>query len=113
MKSSILATLVLAGITALSTGAFAQRHDAPGSSHGVVRVSESGVIKGIDASRMKVTLEHETINKFKLEEATHEFNVNDRKTLRNLKEGDRVNFRLEKSGQNLVVVQISKATSGG
>lgn len=110
MKSSTLASLTLAAITVFSTGAFAQRHDAPGSSHGVVRVSGSGVIKGIDASGGKITLEHETINKFRLEEATHEFTVKDRKTLQNLKAGDRVNFRLENSADKLVVVHVSKAT---
>ena len=109
MNSSTLASLLLAAITAFSNGAFAQRHDAPGSAHGVVRANGSGVIKGIDASGSHITLEHETINKFKLEADTHEFSVKDRKTLRNLKEGDKVNFRLENSGQYLVVVQISKA----
>lgn len=108
MKPVILASLLLAA-TGFSTGAFAQRHDAPGSSHGVVRVSGSGVIQGINASGGKITLEHDTINKFKLEQATHEFSVRGRKTLENLKVGDRVNFRLENSGQDLIVVQLSKS----
>ncbi len=110
MKSSTLASLLLAAITAFSTGVFAHCHDALGNSQG--SVSGSGVIKDIDASGRKIALEHETINQFKLEQATHEFNMKDRKTLRNLKEGDKVNFRLENSGQDLVVVQISKAAGG-
>lgn len=108
MKSSTLAALLLAAIAAFPAGAIAQRHDAPGSSHGIVRVSGSGVIKGIDASAGTITLEHQAVNKFKLEDSTHEFNVKDPKALRSLKEGDKVNFRLENSGENLVVVQISK-----
>lgn len=109
MKSSILALVMFSVITALSTGAIAQRHDTPGAMHGVVRVSGSGVIKGIDAPGKKITLEHETINKFKLEAATHEFEVKSAKVLANLKVGDKVNFNLESSSQDLVVVQISKS----
>jgi Cu/Ag efflux protein CusF len=112
MNSKTFTSLLLAAITTFSTGAFAQRHDAPGSSHGPVSVSGSGVIKSIDASGRKITLEHETINQFKLEQATHEFNVKGGKTLGNLKLGDKVNFKLENSGQDLVVVQISKAAGG-
>ena len=108
MKSLTIASLMLAAITAFSTGAVAQRHDSPGSSHGVVRVSGSGVIKGLDAPGRKVTLEHETINKFKMEAATHEFEVKSVKSLANLKDGDKVKFTLESSGQDLVVVQIGK-----
>jgi Cu/Ag efflux protein CusF len=112
MKSFPLAALVVAVITAFSTGAIAQRHDSPGSSHGVARVSGSGVIKSIDAPGKKITLEHETINNFKMEAATHEFDVKSAATLGNLKAGDKVNFRLESSGRDLVVVQISKTASG-
>ena len=110
MKSSVLVSLLFAAMALVSTGAISQsRHDSPGSSHGVVRVSGSGVIKGVDAPGKKVTLDHETINKFKMEAATHEFEVKNAKSLANLKEGDRVKFTLESSGQSLVVVQISKS----
>ncbi len=109
MKSSALASLLFAVMAVVSTGAISQsRHDSPGNSHGVVRVSGSGVIKSVDAPGKKVTLEHETINKFKLEAATHEFEVKRVKSLTNLKEGDKVKFTLESSGQDLVVVQIGK-----
>ena len=108
MKSLTIASLMLAVIAAFSTGAIAQRHDAPGSSHGVVRISGSGVIKAVDVLGKKVTLDHETINKFKMESATHEFEVKNTKALTNLKDGDKVKFTLESSGQDLVIVQISK-----
>ena len=110
MKSSILAPVMFSVITAFSTGSIAQqRHDSPGTAHGVVRVSGSGVVKGIDVAGKKITLEHETINKFKLEAATHEFDVKSAKVLANLKVEDKVNFSLESSNQNLVVVLISKS----
>lgn len=108
MKLSLFAPIVLATLTMLSTGAVAQRHDAPGARHGVVQVSGTGVIRAVDAARKKVTLEHQTIQKFRLEAATHEFDVKDPGSLKDLKAGDSVDFRLESSGQELVVVQIRK-----
>lgn len=101
-------SLVLAALMLCSASVLAQRHDAAGTSHGTVRVNGSGVIRAVDVSSGIITLEHETINKFKLEEATHEFKVKDRRTLRNLKSGDRVNFKLQSAGQDLLVVQVSK-----
>lgn len=110
MKSSALVSLLFVAMAGVSTSAISQlRHDAPGSSHGVVRVSGAGVIKGIDTAGKKVTLEHDTINKFKMEAATHEFEVKNAKELANLKEGDKVKFALESAGQDLVVVQIGKS----
>jgi Cu/Ag efflux protein CusF len=108
MNSSALASIAFAVLAAFSTGALAQRHDSPGTVHGRVQVSGTGVIASINPASKKVTLEHQTIHKFKLEAATHEFEVKGVKNLDSLKEGDKVNFRLQNSGQDLVVVQISK-----
>jgi Cu/Ag efflux protein CusF len=109
MKSLVFAPLMGALLMIVSAQAVAQRHDSPGTRHGVVQVSGTGVIKAIDPAGKKVTLEHQAISKFKLEPATHEFDVRDTKALANLKEGDRVDFRLENAGQDLVVVQLRKA----
>lgn len=109
MKNTIISTIALTVAAAFAPIAQAQgRHDDPGKTHGTVRVTSAGVIKRIDAPGKKITLEHESIGKFKLEAATHEFQVNDLKSLAKLNEGDKVDFVLEKSGRNLVVIQLRK-----
>lgn len=84
------------------------RHDSPGVAHGVVQVSGTGVITGINAAAKTVTLGHQTINNFKLEPGTHEFAVKNSKSLENLKDGDKVKYRLQSSGGSLVLVQLTK-----
>ncbi len=135
MKHTLIATIVFTLGAAFATGAHAQgRHDdkphgvakpaesasevvpVPSSGgrhddrpHGVVRASGIGVIKGIDATGKKITLEHETVKRFQLKAATHEFRVKDSKSLVTLKEGDKVDFVLEKSGRDLAIVKLVKS----
>lgn len=109
MKFTAIATLIFAISTALGTGAVAQtRHDSPGSQHGVMRASGAGLITGIDAPGKKITLEHETIGKFKMEASTHEFDLKSAKTLGTFKQGDKVAFDLEKTGPDMKVVRLRK-----
>lgn len=76
--------------------------------HAVLRVSTTGVVKGIDVMGKKVTLDHAAVKRLNLDASTHEFGVKNAKSLETLKEGDKVTFTLEESGSNPVVVQIAK-----
>jgi Cu/Ag efflux protein CusF len=134
MKRTAIATLVFTIGTVLASAASAQgRHDdrphgvaKPAESsvetvpstggrhderpHGVVRASGVGVVRGIDTAAKKIKLDHESIGKFKLEAATHEFQVKSPKSLEGLKAGDSVKFVLEKAGSDYRIIEIGKST---
>ena len=109
MKFAPSAIVLFALSTGFATSAIAQgRHDEPGRQHGVLRASGVGVITGINAPDKKITLEHETIDKFKMPAATHEFKLKSTKTAGKLSEGDKVAFEVEKSGPDLTISRLAK-----
>jgi Cu/Ag efflux protein CusF len=136
MKRTAIATLVFTLGTVLASTASAQgRHDdrphgvakpaEPSSAvesvpstggrhderpHGVVRASGVGVVRGIDTAAKKIKLDHQSIKKFNLEAATHEFEVKSPKSLEGLKQGDSVKFVLEKAaGSGYTIIEIGKS----
>ena len=69
----------------------------------------TGTVKKADASRGKVTFDHEPVASMKWPAMTMEFDVADRKMLDNLKPGTRVQFEFtEKDRRRYVVTDIKR-----
>lgn len=105
---SLLVAAILAGLTA--TGAALAQADHSG--HGAPAAAKagnmvnSGEIKRINTDANKVTIAHGPLKAFDMPAMTMAFPVKDPAMLRKLKLGDKVNFVLEKSGEDLVITRI-------
>ena len=107
MKSGWIAA-ALVGLT-LVAPAFAQP-SAP-HAHGAPAAKASsemyeGQVRRVSKETRRVTLAHGPLEAFDMPSMTMAFPVKDAKLLAPLKEGDKVRFALEKSGEELVITRI-------
>lgn len=105
MKALLLATAVgLAVINpVLAQAGHAGHGTAAKASEDVVNTGE---VKRINANTKRVTIAHGPLKAFDMPAMTMAFAVKDPRQLARLKPGDKVNFVLEKSGEDLVVTRI-------
>jgi Cu/Ag efflux protein CusF len=108
MKSAWFTAAVL--VIALALPAQAQMsaphpHGAPAAKAASSEVYD-GQVKRISKDTGRVTLAHGPLKAFNMPPMTMAFQVNDAKQLASLKEGDKVRFALEQSGENLVITRI-------
>ncbi|HQR21876.1 MAG TPA: copper-binding protein [Burkholderiaceae bacterium] len=82
-----------------------QGHGAP-AAKGASTEMYSGEVKRINKDTGRVTLAHGPLTGFGMPAMTMAFAVKDPKQLATLKQGDKVRFALEQSGENLVVTRI-------
>lgn len=68
-----------------------------------------GQIKRINREAGRVTIAHGPLKGLDMPAMTMAFPVKDTRQLASLKEGDKVRFSLERSGENLVVTRIEPA----
>ena len=68
-----------------------------------------GQVRRINKDTSRVTLAHGPLKAFNMPPMTMAFPVKDAKQLATLKEGDKVRFALEQSGDDLVVTRIEAA----
>jgi Cu(I)/Ag(I) efflux system periplasmic protein CusF len=111
MKSAWFMAAVLA--IALALPAHAQMsaphaHGAPAAKTASSEVYD-GQVKRISKDTSRVTLAHGPLKAFNMPPMTMAFQVKDAKQLASLKEGDKVRFALEQSGENLVISRIEPA----
>jgi Cu/Ag efflux protein CusF len=66
----------------------------------------AGEVRKVDKSANKITLRHEDIRNLGMPGMTMVFQVPDAALLDRVQVGDKVRFRAEKSGSNLVVTEI-------
>jgi Cu/Ag efflux protein CusF len=83
-------------------------HGAPAAKASTSEVYE-GQVKRISKDTSRVTLAHGPLKAFNMPPMTMAFTVKDAKQLAALKEGDKVRFALEQSGDNLVITRIEAA----
>ena len=107
MKSGWIAAALLG--LALVAPAFAQA-PAP-HAHGTPAAKTSsemyeGQVRRVNKETRRVTLAHGPLKAFDMPPMTMAFPVKDAKQLAPLKEGDKVRFALEKSGEDLVITRI-------
>lgn len=65
-----------------------------------------GQVKRVNTETKRVTIAHGPLKGFDMPAMTMAFAVKDPAQLAKVKEGDKVKFALEKSGENLVVTRI-------
>ncbi len=111
MKVFSLAAFAIACV--LVQPAFAQSaaphaHGAPATKAASSEMYE-GQVRRVNKETRRVTLAHGPMKAFDMPAMTMAFPVKDPALLANLKEGDKVRFAVEMSGENLVVTRIEPA----
>jgi len=112
MKTALIAAALALAVAA---PAFAQ-HDH--SSHGTAaatktaaEVVNTGEVKRINKDTKKITIAHGPLTGFDMPAMTMAFPVKDPAMLTTVKQGDKVNFVLEKAGEDMVITRIEPAKS--
>jgi Cu(I)/Ag(I) efflux system protein CusF len=113
---------LLLATAAMASGTHAGGHDdeAPGKPGVTTKVSQAaamdmsdamtaGEVRKVDKETRKITLKHGDIKNLDMPGMTMVFQVKDLAMLDNVKAGDRVLFRAEKSGGALVVTDLQPA----
>ncbi len=72
----------------------------------------TGVVQGVDRSGGKIKLAHDPIDALGWPKMTMFFRLKDRALADQVKEGDRVNFTLEKSASGYVISELRKRAPG-
>jgi Cu/Ag efflux protein CusF len=113
MKRFLSALAVLAFAAAAGTGWAQSGHDhghaAPAAKKGTADVVNTGEVKRINQDTKKVTIAHGPLKAFDMPSMTMAFGVKDPALLGKVKPGDKVNFVLEKAGEDLVITRIEPA----
>jgi Cu(I)/Ag(I) efflux system protein CusF len=109
---SFLITAALA--LAVAAPAFAQHdhsHAAPAATatKTAAEVVNTGEIKRINKDTKKITIAHGPLKAFDMPPMTMAFGVKDPALLTKVKQGEKVNFVLEKAGEDLVITRIEAA----
>jgi Cu(I)/Ag(I) efflux system periplasmic protein CusF len=110
MKPVLLAAALL-----LSAGApaWAQHdhasHGAPTAAKTSAEVVNTGEIRRVNKDTKRVTIAHGPLKAFDMPAMTMAFGVKDPAMLTKVKQGDKVNFVLEKTGEDLVITRIEPA----
>ena len=105
--AAVAFTWVLA-MPALAQSAATHAHGTPATKAATAEMYE-GQVRRVNTETRRVTLAHGPLTGFDMPAMTMAFPVKDSALLTNLKEGDKVRFALEKSGENLVVTRIEPA----
>ncbi len=108
MKVVSLAAVAFTLAPALPAVAQSAAPQAPGTMAAKAATSEmyDGQVRRVNKETRRVTLAHGPLKGFDMPAMTMAFPVKDPALLANLKEGDKVRFALEMSGENLVVTRI-------
>ena len=112
MKTALIAAALALAVAA---PAFAQ-HDhssqgTPAAMKTAADVVNSGEVKRINKDTKKITIAHGPLKAFDMPAMTMAFPVKDPAMLGTVKQGDKVNFVLEKAGEDMVITRIEPAKS--
>jgi Cu(I)/Ag(I) efflux system periplasmic protein CusF len=106
MKVVSLAAIAFTwALPALAQSAATHAHGTPATKAATAEMYD-GQVRRVNKETRRVTLAHGPLTGFDMPAMTMAFPVKDPALLTNLKEGDKVRFTLEKSGENLVVTRI-------
>lgn len=112
----VVTSLMLAAAVAVSAPVAAQQanphaghaaHAAPAAKGG--KVLYTGEVKRVNADASRVTLAHGPLSEFDMPAMTMAFTVKDAKQIAGLKEGDKVRFTAESTGDAYVITRIESA----
>jgi Cu/Ag efflux protein CusF len=111
MKCILTAAVVALGA---ATPAFGQAghdhgHGAPATASSSKDVVNSGEVRRVNKDMKTITIAHGPLKAFDMGPMTMSFGVKDPALLAKVKQGDKVDFVLEKAGENLVITRIEPA----
>jgi Cu/Ag efflux protein CusF len=84
-------------------------HGTPAAKNTAAEVVNTGEVKRINQDTRKITIAHGPLKAFDMPPMTMAFGVKDSSMLGKVKQGDKVNFVLEKAGEDLVISRIDPA----
>ena len=110
----LLPTLAVVALAAVAAPGWAQSghdhgHGTPSANKGAADVVNTGEVKRINQDTKKITIAHGPLKAFDMPSMTMAFGVKDQALLGKVKQGDKVNFVLEKAGEDLVITRIEAA----
>jgi Cu/Ag efflux protein CusF len=110
----ILSAVAIVSLTAFGGYAGAQAghdhgHGTPEAKKTSAEVVNTGEVKRVNQDTKKITIAHGPLKAFDMPAMTMAFGVKDPSTLGKVKQGDKVNFVLEKAGEDLVITRIESA----
>lgn len=111
----LLSVLTVAALVVAAAPGWAQAghdhgHAAPVvAQKGAADVMNTGEVKRINQDTKKITIAHGPLKAFDMPPMTMAFGVKDPALLGKVKQGDKVNFVLEKAGEDLVITRIEAA----
>ena len=110
----LLSAVALVSLAAFAAPALAQAghdhgHAAPATNKASADAVNTGEVKRINQDTKKITIAHGPLKAFDMPPMTMAFGVKDTALLGKVKQGDKVNFVLEKAGEDLVITRIETA----
>lgn len=110
----LLPALAVAALAAGAQPALAQAghdhaHGASTAKKGAASATYAGEVKRINQDTRKITIAHGPLAAYDMPPMTMAFGVKDAALLAKVKPGDKVNFALEKAGEDLVITRIETA----
>ena len=116
MKRMLSAVALVSLVSLGATGGAAQAqaghdhgHGTPAAKQTAGEVVNTGEVKRINQDTKKITISHGPLKAFDMPSMTMAFGVKDPSMLGKVKAGDKVNFVLEKAGEDLVITRIESA----
>ncbi len=117
MKSKIHFVLAAAIFFTSGSGLVLAATDAPAGSTGKTESASApasaqltaGEVRKVDIEQSKLTIKHEALQNLDMLGMTMVFKVQDKKLLKEVKQGDKIMFRAEKRDGGFTVVKLEQA----
>lgn len=109
LSAAALVALVVTASPAMAQAGHDHGHGAPAAKKTTTDVVNTGEVKRINQDTKKITIAHGPLKAFDMPPMTMAFGVKDAALLGKVKQGDKVNFVLEKAGEDLVITRIEPA----
>jgi Cu/Ag efflux protein CusF len=114
MKGRLLAPILALALAAVAVplhaqGGPAHDHGTKAAAKGATSDSATGEVRRVNKTAKTITVRHGPLEAFNMGAMTMTFPVRDSAQLAKLKEGDKIRFVLEKTGEDLVITRIEPA----
>ena len=110
MKLSLTAAVLALAVAAPVHAQHDHNHGTPAATKtAAAEVVNTGEVRRVNKDTKKITIAHGPLKAFDMPPMTMPFPVKDPAMLTKVKQGDKVNFVLEKAGEDLVITRIEAA----
>ncbi|MCY1165244.1 Copper binding periplasmic protein CusF [compost metagenome] len=110
LKFSLAAALLSIGMSGFAVAATDMSSSAtvPAASLAAVKLT-AGEVRKVDLEQGKLTIKHEALENLDMPGMTMVFKASDAKLLKDVKQGDKILFRAEKTDAGFMVVRLEQA----